>query len=238
MPTTDATIQMIEEEIAPVVTKVEELEYELDSRVDTLEARFDGQCANVHDSITTLDESFKDRFVQNDELASHLDETYWHNDKVDKRFEAHAKQATATAGDVELLGNHMSELWDYTGGIYDDLAANYTTSSELQAILHQLELMQDAKYEKQAARMRSVTELALQSHKALEKLHRSNKELQGQLEAVKYDTDVDHIVSSSIIHSVNKLEAAMTAPKATRKRTGTVVRQLDSRYHLWRDEEL
>jgi len=57
----------------------------------------------------------ENRFVKNDELASHLDETYWRNDKVDKRFEAHANQAEATAGDVELLGDHMSEVWEYTG---------------------------------------------------------------------------------------------------------------------------
>ena len=37
MPSTDATIQMIEEEIAPVVAQVEQLEYELDSRVDSLQ---------------------------------------------------------------------------------------------------------------------------------------------------------------------------------------------------------
>ena len=28
------------------------------------------------------------------------------------------------------------------------------------------------------------------------------------MESLRYDTDVDHIVSTSIIHSVNKLEAA------------------------------
>ena len=55
--------------------------------------------------------------MKNDELASHLDETYWRNNKVDKRFEAHANQAEAIAGDVELLGDHMSEVWEYTGGI-------------------------------------------------------------------------------------------------------------------------
>ena len=78
---------MIEEEIAPVVTKVEELEYELDSRAEALEARFDGQCANIHDSITALDTSVEDRFVHNHELATLKDETYWRDGKVDKRFD-------------------------------------------------------------------------------------------------------------------------------------------------------
>ena len=151
---------------------------------------FDRQCANIHDSITALATSIEDRFVKNDELASHLDETYWRSNKVDKRFEAHANQAEATACDVELLGDHMSEVWEYTGGIYDDLAANYTTSSELSAILQQHEMMQDAEYEMQHHRMRSVAELelALKSHKALCKLYKSNisnKELQGQAESLK-----------------------------------------------------
>ena len=58
------------------------------------------------------------RFVKNDEMASHLDETYWRNNKVDRRFEAHANQAEATAGDVGLLGDHMAEVWEYTRSMY------------------------------------------------------------------------------------------------------------------------
>jgi len=223
MPSADATIQMIEEEIAPVVTQVEQLEYELDSRVESLQTSFDGQCANIHDSITALDTSIEDGFVKNEELASHLDETYWRNDKVDKRFEAHANQAEATAGDVELLGDHMAEVWEYTGSIYDDLAANYTTSSELSAILQQHEMMQDAKYEMQHHRMRSVAELALKSHKALEKLMASNKELRIDLDVARHDLDVAEIVRSSLIHSVDKLDAAKLRQRTRKKRTGTVV---------------
>ena len=86
--------------------------------------------------------------------------------------------------------------------------------------------MQDAKCEMQHHRVRSVAELALKSrsHKALEKLCSKFKELQGQVESLKYDTDVDHIVSTSIIHSVNKLEAAhTTAPRRKRTVTRTVV---------------
>jgi hypothetical protein len=50
MPSADATSQMIEEEIAPVVNQVEQLEYELDSRVESLQTSFDGQCANIQRS--------------------------------------------------------------------------------------------------------------------------------------------------------------------------------------------
>ena len=73
MPSADATIiQMIEEEIAPVVTQVEQLEYELDSRVDSLQTSFDGQCANIHDSITALDTSFTFFDTCSNSLFSHV----------------------------------------------------------------------------------------------------------------------------------------------------------------------
>ena len=142
---------------------------------------------------------------------------------MDKRFEAHANQAEATAGDVELLGDHMREAWEYTGGIYDYRAASCTTSSELQAILRQHEMMQDTKYEMQHHRIRRVTELALKPHKVLEKLFKSNKELHIELDAVRHDLDVAEIVRSTWVHSVDKSDAAPLRRHTRKKRTGTVV---------------
>ena len=52
-----------------------------------MKTSFDGQCQNLHDSITALDTSIEDRFVHNHELATLKDETYWRDGKVDKRFD-------------------------------------------------------------------------------------------------------------------------------------------------------
>ena len=134
--------------------------------MEPLQTSFDGQGAKIHDGIVAFDGPLDDKFVKNDELAVHLDETHWRNNKVDKRFEAHAKQAEATACDVELLGDHIAAVWEYTGSIYDDLAANYITSSEPEAILQQRDMVQDARAAAADHRMRSVAKLALESHKA------------------------------------------------------------------------
>ena len=111
MPSTDATQQMVEEEIAPINSQLGQFDYELDSRIDSLHTQVDGRIDVVADHVTQLDGSLEDRFVKNDEL----DQNYWRNNKVDKHFEAHADRAEATAGDVELLGDHVAKVWEYTG---------------------------------------------------------------------------------------------------------------------------
>ena len=65
----------------------------------------------------------------------------------------------------------------------------------------QQEMMQSAKAAGTSAKLRKVMKLSPM-------LCERFKELQGQLKFLRCrdDTDVDHIVSSSIIHSVSKLE--------------------------------
>ena len=55
MPSADATQQMIEDEIAPINLQLEQLDYELDSRIDSLQTQVDGRIDVVADHVTQLD---------------------------------------------------------------------------------------------------------------------------------------------------------------------------------------
>ena len=44
MPSTDETQQMIEDEIAPITAQLDQLDYELDSRIDSLQTRRSMDC--------------------------------------------------------------------------------------------------------------------------------------------------------------------------------------------------
>ena len=67
---------MIEDEIAPIDSQLDQLDYDLDSRIDSLQTQVDGRIDVVADHVTQLDGSLEVRFVKNDEMASHLGETY------------------------------------------------------------------------------------------------------------------------------------------------------------------
>ena len=73
---------MIEDEIAPINPQLDQLDYELGSRVDSLQTQVDGRIDVVADHVTQLDGSLEDGFVKGDKLVLHLDETYWRNDKL------------------------------------------------------------------------------------------------------------------------------------------------------------
>jgi len=226
MPSADETQQMIDDEIAPITAQLDQLDYELDSRIDSLQTQVDGRIDVVADHVTQLDGSLEDRFISQAQLRTLEDRLYWRDQKVDAALikvdaalaDSKAKAVTRlgkTSRTVDLLTDHIGALWDYTAGLYDELQTNYNTSSEVEAIVLQQEMMQSAKAAGTSAKLRDVAKLSL---RLCDRFH----SLQGQVESLKYDTDVDHIVSTSIIHSVNKLEAAhTTAPRS--KRTRTVV---------------
>ena len=83
MPSADATQQMIEDEIAPINLQLEQLDYELDSRIDSLQTQVDGRIDVVADHVTQLDGSLEDRFISQAQLRALEDRLYWRDQKVD-----------------------------------------------------------------------------------------------------------------------------------------------------------
>ena len=147
---------MIEDEIAPINSHLDQLDYELDSRIDSLQTQVDGRIDVVADHVTQLDGSLEDRFISQAQLRALEDRLYWRDQKVDavlSRMDAALADSKAkavirlgtTSRTVDLLTDHIGALWDYTAGIYDELQTNYNTSSEVEAIVLQQEMMQSAK---------------------------------------------------------------------------------------------
>jgi hypothetical protein len=61
-----------------------------------------------------------------------------------------------TSRTVDLLTDHVGALWDYSAGLYDELKTNYNTSSEVEAIVPQQEMIQSAKAAGTFAKLRDV----------------------------------------------------------------------------------
>jgi hypothetical protein len=77
MPSADATQQMIDDEIAPITAQLDQLDYELDSRIDSLQTQVDGRIDVVADHVTQLDGSLEDRFISQGQLRALEDRLYW-----------------------------------------------------------------------------------------------------------------------------------------------------------------
>ena len=217
MPSQEATQQMIEEEVGPITATLDNLEYEMDSRTDSLQAHVDGKFDNVHDSLTALEDSLEDRFAKKHELETLKEDSYWRESEVEKRFVDNEEASKATAGDVVLLSGHIGDIWEFAAGMMDEID-KLPTYKETSALWHQLEGLKAAckGHHKWLANTKAWTKALDESHQELKKDH---AKLQKEVADIRYALDVDHITSSSLIYSVNKLEHTQTLTnKRGRKR--------------------
>ena len=105
MPSADETQQMIDDEIAPITAQLDQLDYELDSRIDSLKTQVDGRIDVVADHVTQLDGSLEDRFISQAQLRALEDRLYWRDQKVDAALiKVDAALADSKAKAVTHLG--------------------------------------------------------------------------------------------------------------------------------------